>query len=223
MTESVTRMGNVVHRTHNANSDYVKAVLTHLERKGAEFSPRWLGMDSQGRDMFSYIQGHVPGNLGFYSDTQCVAATRLISHMHALLRDMPGCPHGMTVCHRDLSPCNFVFDDSGMPVGIIDWDAAAPGDPLCDFAYAMWMWLDIGNDDQNARYVARRMRIMRASYIGMSAVPMEIIYDAMLGEMARVGRGVFPTEEQTRATSEWTRRCAAWCEQNRRVLLSDCD
>ena len=31
ITADVVRVGETVHRTHNANSDFVKAVLIHLE------------------------------------------------------------------------------------------------------------------------------------------------------------------------------------------------
>ena len=217
ITADVVRVGETVHRTHNANSDFVKAVLIHLENKAVDFAPRWLGMDEQGRDVFSYMPGSVPDNLGEHSDEQCAAAARMIARIHVSLSDMPGCTDGLTVCHRDLSPCNFVFDKD-MPVGIIDWDAAAVGNPINDLAYAMWMWLDIGNDERDARDVARRMRVMRDAY-GVFAI--EAIYAAMLSEMARVGGSIFPTEEQTRATYEWTRKCAAWCARHKDILLAD--
>ena len=209
ITADVVRVGETVHRTHNANSDFVKAVLIHLENKCVDFAPRWLGMDEQGCDVFSYMPGSVPDNLGEHSDEQCAAAARMIARIHVSLSDMPGCTDGLTVCHRDLSPCNFVFDKD-MPVGIIDWDAAAVGNPINDLAYAMWMWLDIGNDERDPALVARRMRIMRDAYGRFS---LEELYGVMLGEMARVGRGVFPTEEQTLATHRWTQACRDWCER----------
>ena len=160
ITADVVRVGETVHRTHNANSDFVKAVLIHLENKAVDFAPRWLGMDEQGRDVFSYMPGSVPDNLGEHSDEQCAAAARMIARIHVSLSDMPGCTDGLTVCHRDLSPCNFVFDKD-MPVGIIDWDAAAVGNPINDLAYTMWMWLDIGNDEQDARGGRTRPGVIR--------------------------------------------------------------
>ena len=41
-------------------------------------------------------------------------------------------------------PCNFVFRD-GRPVGIIDFDAAAPGPRLRDVGYAIFLWLNLGS------------------------------------------------------------------------------
>lgn len=215
ITADVTRIGQTVHRSHTVNSDFVKGVLEHLQQKGADFAPHWLGMDDVGRDVFTFIPGEVPDNLGDFTDEQCAAAAKMISRMHDLLKDMPECKGDFTICHRDLSPCNFVFRH-GMPMGIIDWDAAAIQEPIYDIAYAIWMWLDIGNDELNPYDVARRMRLMRDEY---GAYSIDEICDAMLCEMARVGSSIFPTPEQTRATNEWTQKCASWCRKNRLVLL----
>ncbi|MGN0742587.1 MAG: phosphotransferase [Candidatus Fimadaptatus sp.] len=209
VTASVVRIGDTVHRSPCGNSGFVREVLSHLERRGADFAPRWLGVDEWCREVFSFMPGSVPDNIGEFTDAQCCAAARMIARMHALLCDMPACAPGQTVCHRDLSPCNFTFVQ-GMPVGMIDWDAAAVGDPRADLAYAMWMWLDIGNDEQDPAHVARRMRMMRDAYGRFS---LEELYWVMLDEMARVGRGVFPTEEQTLATHRWTQACRDWCER----------
>ena len=65
----------------------------------------------------------------------------------------------MTVCHNDLSPCNFVFRDEH-PIAVIDWDAAAFGHPLDDLAYAVWMWLDIGNEAYSNTFIKARMEAM---------------------------------------------------------------
>jgi aminoglycoside phosphotransferase (APT) family kinase protein len=43
------------------------------------------------------------------------------------------------VCHNDPGPNNFVFRDD-VPVGLIDFDMAAPGDPLDDLGYMAWAW-----------------------------------------------------------------------------------
>jgi aminoglycoside phosphotransferase (APT) family kinase protein len=34
----------------------------------------------------------------------------------------------------------------GKPVGIIDFDAAAPGERLQDVGYALFLWLNLGSD-----------------------------------------------------------------------------
>ena len=199
VTADAVRRGDEVHRTRSANAVFVRRVLQLLEREGAEFAPRYLGEDELGREVFTFMPGLAPDNIGCFSDEQCVAAMRLIRRLHALTAGMDGCAPGQVVCHNDLSPCNFTFVD-GMPVSIIDWDAAAIGAPECDVGYALWMWLNIGSPEQDASEVARRFQLMLAAY-GASGPDWRTAYAAMLGQMRRVGASVFPTEAQTRATS----------------------
>lgn len=217
VTADVVRRADGVHRTRGANAEFVREVLRLLERAGAEFAPRYLGVDEQGREVFTFMPGTVPDNIGSFSDAQCVAAMRMIRRLHALTAGMEGCAPGQVVCHNDLSPCNFTFVD-GMPAGIIDWDAAAICASECDVGYALWMWLDIGSPEQCASEVARRFRLMLKAY-GESGPDWRTAYQAMLSQMRRVGASVFPTQEQTRATSEWVKACYAWSEAQLKPAL----
>ena len=49
-------------------------------------------------------------------------------------------------------------------MGIIDWDAAAFGHPLDDLAYALWLWLDLGNEEYSYATVRQRMGVMLDAY-----------------------------------------------------------
>lgn len=208
ITQGVVRIGDRVHRPQCTNAEFAHAVLAHLEGKGIPFAPRFFGLDSKGREVLSYLPGDVPRNLGIHSPEQCAQAARIIRALHDALGDFPGCPDGMTVCHNDLSPCNFTFLD-GLPRAVIDWDAAAFGDPLDDLAYAAWMWLDVGNPDRAPDAVASGMAIMLHAY---GAPDPANLCARMVGQMARVGSGIFPTEAQTAATRRWTEDCRRWLE-----------
>ncbi|MGN0802606.1 MAG: phosphotransferase [Candidatus Faecivicinus sp.] len=203
ITQGVVRIGDRVHRPQCKNAGFVHDVLDHLAQKRIPFAPQFLGVDSSGREILSFLPGDVPDNLGRYTPEQCAAAARIIRALHDALRDFPGCPDGMTVCHSDLSPCNFTFID-GLPAAVIDWDAAAFGNPLDDLAYAAWMWLDIGNRENSAEAVLRDMNAMLDAY---GASDRRDLCARMLGQMARVGAGIFPTEAQTLATRRWTEDC----------------
>lgn len=206
ITQGVVRIGDHVHRPACANAKFVHAALNELALKQIPFAPRFIGIDYQGREILTYMPGDVPDNLGEHTPQQCAAAARIIRALHDALRDFPGCPDGMTVCHNDLSPCNFTFLD-GLPAAVIDWDAAAFGDPLDDLAYAAWMWLDIGNPENSPEAVLRGMDAMLDAY---GASDRRGLCERMLGQMARVGAGVFPTEAQTLATRRWTENCRQW-------------
>lgn len=122
----------------------------------------------------------------------------------------------LTVCHNDLSPCNFTFVD-GMPSGIIDFDACAFGEAEDDLAYALWMWLDIGNADQEPQSVARRFRLVRQAY-GCDSNDRGLA-ERMLKQMSRVEHSVFTDPEQTQKTSAWVRSCASWLKSKLIPLL----
>ena len=143
----------------------------------------------EGVEVLTFLPGQVPPDLGFFTQAQCCQAVERMKAFHSCLRDFPGCPPGWTVCHNDLSPCNYVFQDD-RPVGIIDWDAAAFGHPLDDLAYALWLWLDLGNEEYSYATVRQRMGVMLDAY--------------------GVAQSVFPTPQQTAATSQWARRSQAW-------------
>ena len=215
VTQGVYLLNGAVHRPRRPNSEFVARALDYARANGLDFVPRYMGVDADGFDMFSYMEGTVPANLGDFSDAQLRRAAELISRFHSVMRGFVG-DGRRSVCHNDLSPCNFTFT-GGMPAGIIDFDACAPGDPLDDLAYALWMWLDIGNPDQPPEGAARRMALMCGAY--GCADELRRLPQRMLAQMRRVERSVFSDPEQTARTSAWARGCAVWLEAKLIPLL----
>ncbi|MGI6254798.1 MAG: phosphotransferase family protein [Acutalibacter sp.] len=211
VTAQVVRRGELVHRTPCANASFVHSVLKFLEEQGMECVPHYRGMDPQGREMLTFLPGEVPGDLGEFTENQCCRGVELMKELHTCLRMFPGCPPGQTVCHRDLSPCNYVFRE-GMPVGIIDWDAAAFGHPLDDLAYAAWMWLDMGNSQVSGEWVKTRLTAMLDVY-GVPTGERSALGARIHRQMERVAGSVFPTQEQTNATRRWAICCQAWLDK----------
>ena len=86
----------------------------------------------------------------------------MIRRYHDLSADLLASPRRRVgievVCHNDLSPCNFVFR-AGVPVAIIDFDAAAPGSRNWDLGYAAWLWLDLGSPEIAAVEQRRRLAV----------------------------------------------------------------
>jgi hypothetical protein len=168
VTAGIVRIGHTVHRPATANSTFVHQLLGHLEIKGFEGAPTSLGTDEYGRDVFSFIEGDVPGDLGFYDDGILRKAAALIRHYHDLTAELvdASAAHALgseIICHNDLSPCNFVFR-AGEPIAIIDFDAAAPGSRLHDLSYAAWLWLDFGSADITVSAQRRRLHLFAEAY-----------------------------------------------------------
>lgn len=208
ITQGVVRIGAFVHRPECANSAFARSVLRWLEQKEMGCCPRYIGHDERGREITTYLPGWTPADLGFYTDAQLLRAVSIIKSIHTALIDFPGCTPGKTVCHYDLSPCNFIFQDN-LPYAVIDWDTAAIGDPLDDLAYAAWMWLDMGNEENEASATAARLRLMLDCY-GVIREERPDFCKRIFSQMERVQKGPFLTEERALLVSQWVAQCADW-------------
>ncbi|MGE5288061.1 MAG: phosphotransferase [Micromonosporaceae bacterium] len=56
---------------------------------------------------------------------------------------------GEIISHGDLGPWNTVYQH-GVPVALIDWDAAGPAAPLADLAAAAWAFAPLAPPEQLA-------------------------------------------------------------------------
>jgi len=143
-TPGVVRVGDTVRRPVKEKSPFVHDVLRHLELRGFDRVPRFLGIDEKGREMLTYIAGTVPLQVGGFKKEQWLAAAKLLRLFHDATVDCELKGECEVICHGDPAPGNCVFRD-GMPFAFIDVEAAHPGKREEDVGYAAWMWLHIGN------------------------------------------------------------------------------
>ena len=170
-----------VRRPLQRNSRLVRALLTQLHERGFDAASRYLGSDEQGREVFSFLPGDVPPELDpAIADETLAAAGRLIRRFHDATTGTEIAAGYEDVCHNDLSPCNFVFRES-KPVGIIDFDAAAPGGRLRDVGYALFLWLNLGTDGPRLTEQVRRLKLVcRANEVAAS----QDVSDAIVAAVA---------------------------------------
>ncbi|WP_114571529.1 phosphotransferase enzyme family protein [Exiguobacterium flavidum] len=146
---SVFKVGDTVRRETKPGSDKVHRLLRHLEAKGLTTVPRFLGVDEQGREMLSFVAGEAgdyPLKDYMWSDEVLVEAAAMLRQYHDAVSDfpltgweaMPETPEPLEViCHNDFAVYNVIFDQE-RPVGVIDFDMAAPGPRLWDVAYTLY-------------------------------------------------------------------------------------
>ncbi|MEV0909032.1 aminoglycoside phosphotransferase family protein [Streptomyces hokutonensis] len=192
VTPGVVRVGDTVRRPVTEASPFVARLLSHLERRGFAGAPRHLGLDGAGRDTFSYLPGQVPARFRRSTDAQVAAAGVLLRSLHDATRGCAPAGASPVVCHHDPGPNNAVFRD-GLPYAFIDFDTAAPGDPLEDVGYAAWTWcVSSRATAPPASAQAAQVRILADAY-GLEACSRGELVDAML-------------DRQTRNASWWRQR-----------------
>lgn len=205
VTEGVVRVGDTVRRPRKTNTAFVRDLLSYLEEQGFDCAPRSLGADELGRETFSYLPGEVPAELDpDLSDEVLAKAARLIRRFHEATAASPLAGKRETVCHNDLSPCNFVFR-KGHPIGIIDFDEAAPGSRFDDLGYAIFLWLNLGTDGRDPDEQARRMQLFCEAYrISADRCVVDAIVDAVASNVKRLDG------QRRHADAEWWQRQLDW-------------
>lgn len=166
---AVTRVGDTVRRPVSRN--FTGDLLRLLDARGWGGAPRYLGVDDEGREVLSYLDGHVAWELrqpaAVTSDDSLVTVARLVREFHDLTAGTSLAGDQEVVCHNDLSPKNTVYQPCGgelRPVAFIDWDLAAPGARIHDIAHVCWQYLGLSPSVADVGEVARRMRLIIDSY-----------------------------------------------------------
>ncbi len=165
LTPGIVRVGNTVRRRPKGHVAFVHDLLVFLEDQGFPFAPRFLGMDEQGREILSYLEGEIwPDSSSGLSDDLLEQAARAIRRSHDATAGSSLAHGSEIVAHHELGPHNTIFQN-GHLVGFIDWDDAAPGTRLRDLANAVYNYVDVSHwSNQEANEQARRIRLMCVAY-----------------------------------------------------------
>jgi aminoglycoside phosphotransferase (APT) family kinase protein len=216
----------------------VHAFLSHLESVGFDGAPRYLGTDDNGRAVLSYIDGDVgvPPYPAWTADDDLLASVAgLQRRLHEAARsfvppvdadwdtaNLPSPGPGAIVCHNDLCVENVVVLD-GVAVAFIDFDFAAPADPLVDIAIAARHWvpfrdphdLDDGRAgvDQIARFrrfvdeqrldADSRAQVVRAGLAFLDRALVSMRQRAEAGQQLYIDAWTGGYPEQNRRSKAW--------------------
>ena len=212
VTPGVVRIGDTVRRPMLADRTLAHALLSHLEQRGFDATPRFLGIDDEGREILSYLPGDVPADIGHYDERALIAAAGLLRRFHDATADFPHLQGSSAevICHNDWGPPNAVFRD-GVPVGIIDFDTLKPGLRLWDLGYSAFSWLDLGDDAFTGAQQIERLRLFAGAY-GRDACSVETLAAFVVARqtaLAASGRAKGHT-----ALAEWATDAADWTVAN---------
>lgn len=161
-TSGVVKVGETVHRPVNTNSEFTRSLLMLLEKKNYPFSPRFLGMDEQGREILTYIDGSIGRGDFEWSEVQLLTIVRMIKQFHDATEGSDLAGDKEIVCHNDLAPWNTVLKDN-KPLAFIDFDDCTPGNRIDDFAYFLWTFLELGSE-KSADFQVKRIKLLFDEY-----------------------------------------------------------
>ena len=148
------RVGSTVRKPTKPQSATIGRLLTHVRAQGVTWVPEPLGMDEQGRDVWSFIVGEV-----VHDHPAWLWSTDVLTTIAARLRQWhdatasferpaddvwwsPGQLPADVICHVDFAPYNHVFRN-GKFAEAIDFDICYPGPRLWDLAYTAYRYLPL--------------------------------------------------------------------------------
>ncbi|HUN38059.1 MAG TPA: phosphotransferase [Trebonia sp.] len=206
VTEGVVRVGDTVRRPVGPHSPLVHALLAHLESVGFAGAPRFLGIDTSGREVLSYIDGEVAGRPRppwIADESRLASVGRLVRAYDdavasftpppgllppATPAEPPGIPPAPgyppeLIGHVDITPENVIFRD-GRACALIDFDLAKPATRADEVFNAMMWWTPLSDprdvDPLLWRVdVPRRARILADGY-GLAGTDRERIMEVAL-------------------------------------------
>jgi hypothetical protein len=187
VTEGLVRVGDTVRRPPGERDELVRDVLRYLESVGFMGAPRFLGVDSAGRQTLSYIEGEVAGRPRpewIADEDRMVSVAELVRAYHEAVEGfgiptdlpapivLPGLPDltdpPELVGHQDITPENVVFRN-GHAYAMIDFDMARPVSRCRELVNLMLWWAPFGADedlDPSVRGLdrPRRCRLIADAY-----------------------------------------------------------
>jgi hypothetical protein len=159
VTEGVVRVGGTIRRPHQPQGFAVADYLDWLEDAGFEGSPRFLGRDSDGRDVLTFMPGDCAGAVPerwVQSEDLLASVGRLLRRLHVASAGFVPMAHPFPprpvrqdtlsgdaaglVCHLDVTPQNVVVRD-GRAAGLVDFDLAGPSTALKDSFNTAMHWV----------------------------------------------------------------------------------
>ena len=153
-----TRVGDTVRRKTGPWTWAVHSLLRHLHSKGFDAAPLPVGIDDQGREILTFLEGETVGDqepwpAWTHADASLDDVADWLSTFHDAVADFVPPPDtvwrlgetwspGLVIGHNDAAPYNAVWREDTL-AGFIDWDFAAPVTREWDLAFVAFSWVPL--------------------------------------------------------------------------------
>ncbi|MEV7011377.1 aminoglycoside phosphotransferase family protein [Streptosporangium sp. NPDC051022] len=241
VTDGVVRVGDTVRRPVRPSSRSVHALLRHLEEAGFDGAPRIVGVDGQGREVLTYVEGRsAPRPLPAYTLTgeSLAALAVLLRRFHDTSAGFVPPPHAVweagsnddaapeLVGHCDVNLDNVIFRD-GLPAALIDFDMARPTTRLFDVVTTLRHWAPIADPGdleplQRTLEIGPRLRLFCDAYglaprdrrrlLDLARLRFDRSYHVMHARAVALGGGWARMWDS--GVGPRIRRACAWLEKN---------
>lgn len=190
----VVRVGDTLRRPPEPRG--VQALLAWYEHTGFDGAPRFLGLDEQGREILSFVEGELAFAPVPYSAEIVAAIGSLLRRAHdaqagfvspsdpGWLRHDTHADAGEVIGHGDLFWTNVIFRHR-LPVALIDWEIARPMTRTLEVAPAATYWSGIRIDRQLEEWAiplerrGERLRVLCDAY-GLDAMQRSTLLDELI-------------------------------------------
>ena len=198
----VTRIGRTVRRPTGPWTPAVHELLGYLRSEGLRGVPEVDGIDEEGREVLSYVEGRgVPVDDEIVLDSVLVEAVEWLREYHDVVEGFR--PNGpivwrggeaelqddQIICHHDPGAYNWIIQ-SGHFVAMIDWDMAGPGRRIDDLAFLVWTAIPLYRDIGIAE-AARRLDLVVEAYGEFGPMTLlDAVVDRMSTAADRIQAGI---------------------------------
>ncbi len=193
--DGIYKKDGFIYRPSGPWTESIEPFLIYLHKHGFDCVPYPYGVDDQGIEKLSFVEGKVHNGIlseEVRRDETLVVVAKMMREFHDLgsqyISGLSGEEQWMlkaegpieTMCHGDFAPYNIAFNGEEV-AGIIDFDTLHPGPRMWDLGYALYRWIPLmaadnpecfGDEDGKKR----RLKLFLETY-GMQDMTMKEILD----------------------------------------------
>jgi hypothetical protein len=155
-----------VRRPPKGNAAFVHDLLLFLEDQDFPFAPRFLGMDEQGQEILSYLEGEIwPESGSSLPDDLLEQAARAIRSFHDTTAGSRLLQAHEIVAHHDTLTTHYSFSGWTRALASLTGTMQPPAHGCVSLPNAVYNFVDVSHwANQEASEQARRIHLMCAAY-----------------------------------------------------------